>query len=72
MGKQMKEGTILHGFRIMKIQPSHELHGTMIQMQHPSGAVLYYLDNGVENKVFSIAFRTLPEDHTGVFHILEH
>ena len=25
-----------------------------------------------ENKLFSVAFKTIPEDSTGVFHILEH
>ena len=68
----MKADTFLHGFQTLTKQESQELHGTMIQMRHSCGAMLYYLDNAAENKVFSIAFRTLPEDHTGVFHILEH
>ena len=33
---------------------------------------LIWADNGQENKLFAIAFQTLPEDSTGVFHILEH
>ncbi len=42
-------------------------------MEHvKTGARLFWLDNGAENKVFSIAFKTIPEDSTGVFHILEH
>ena len=68
----MKVGTVLHGFQVVNAQYSDELGGTMYQMDHVSGAKLYYLDNKAENKVFSIAFRTMPEDHSGVFHILEH
>ena len=30
------------------------------------------LENDDDNKVFNIAFRTLPSDSTGVAHILEH
>ncbi len=37
-----------------------------------TGAELCWLDNGEQNKAFSVAFKTLPEDSTGVFHILEH
>ena len=35
-------------------------------------AELLYFDRADENKTFAIAFKTLPEDDTGVFHILEH
>ena len=42
-------------------------------MEHDqTGAGVFWVDNASENMVFSIAFRTLPEDSTGVFHILEH
>ena len=42
-------------------------------MRHEkTGAQLFWLDNGAENMVFSITFRTIPRDSTGVFHILEH
>ena len=37
-----------------------------------TGAQVFWADNGSENMVFSVTFRTLPEDDTGVFHILEH
>ena len=31
-----------------------------------------HLDSSSEEKVFMVAFRTIPEDSTGVAHILEH
>lgn len=37
-----------------------------------SGARILILQNDDENKVFNIAFRTLPKDSTGVAHIMEH
>ena len=69
----MQINQLLHGFRVQRIRFSDELSGSMIEMTHEkTGARLFWLDNGAENKVFSIAFRTLPTDNTGVFHILEH
>ena len=37
-----------------------------------SGARVIYIENDDNNKVFSIGFRTPPDDSTGVPHILEH
>ncbi|MCC8066564.1 MAG: insulinase family protein [Clostridiales bacterium] len=37
-----------------------------------SGARILVLENDDENKVFNIAFKTLPEDSTGMPHIMEH
>ena len=63
----------VHGFRVLKAEESRDPEGNTVLMEHVrTGARLFWLDNGAENMVFSIAFRTLPEDSTGVFHILEH
>ena len=63
----------VHGFRVLSAEKSRDPEGNAILMKHErTGARLFWLDNGAENMVFSIAFRTLPEDSTGVFHILEH
>ena len=37
-----------------------------------SGARVLLMENDDENKVFTIGFRTPPEDSTGLPHILEH
>lgn len=37
-----------------------------------TGAKIIHIKNDDKNKVFSIAFKTLPKNNTGVFHILEH
>ena len=66
-------GAKLHGFEVTRIRENKKLGGRLVEMVHSStGAELCYADNGNENKLFSVAFRTIPEDSTGVFHILEH
>lgn len=63
----------VHGFTHIKSQVLPELEGDLHQYRHErTGARLIWLDRPDENKTFSVAFRTLPEDDTGVFHILEH
>ena len=44
----------------------------MVLRHKKSGARVALLLNEDENKVFSIGFRTPPEDSTGVAHIVEH
>lgn len=69
----MWEGKRIQGFDVTEVKDCPSLHGRTVSMVHrKTGARLFWVDNGAENMVFSIAFRTLPEDSTGVFHILEH
>ena len=63
----------MHGFTVTNIREVKEIGGRLVEMEHDAtGARLVWADNGDENKLFSVGFRTLPEDSTGVFHILEH
>lgn len=69
----MDKGSIIKGFRIDNLRFAEELNGIVYEMTHlKTGASLVWVDNGAENKVFSISFKTIPDDDTGVFHILEH
>ena len=69
----MEQGQKMYGFTVTEIRESAELLGRTILLEHDrTGAQIFWVDNGSENMVFSIAFRTPPEDNTGVFHILEH
>ena len=69
----MQVGTTLHGFTVERVRELPELQAKLWEMTHEkTGAQLCWLDRADENKAFSIAFKTLPEDSTGVFHILEH
>ena len=63
----------LYGFIIDRIRPVDELEGQLIEMTHEkTGLQLAWIKRGEENKTFGIAFKTLPSNDTGVFHILEH
>ena len=63
----------IHGFTITRVVDVPDVSGRLFEMVHQgSGASLLYLDRRDENKTFAIGFRTLPQDDTGVFHILEH
>lgn len=69
----MKINDRIHGFTVINIREIKEIGGRLVEMEHDAtGARLAWADNGDENKLFSVGFRTLPEDSTGVFHILEH
>ena len=50
-----------------------ELESEGYLMRHKkTGARVFILENDDNNKVFNIAFRTVPTDSTGVAHIIEH
>ena len=63
----------IHGFSLLGEREVKELGGVMYHMRHArTGLELIWLKREEENKTFGIAFQTVPEDDTGVFHILEH
>ena len=66
-------GDVLHGFEVTSVTPLPEVKGTMVRMTYKkNGAELAWLDRADDNMTFAIAFRTIPDDDTGVAHILEH
>ena len=69
----MQVNDIIHGFRLLRREQVKEADSEAFEFYHiKSGARLLYLKNTDDNKVFSISFRTPPEDDTGVAHIIEH
>ena len=71
--KKLSEGMKLYGFTVKRLREVKELEASFAEMTHDkTGAELCFLDNGAKNKLFTAGFKTLPEDSTGVFHILEH
>ena len=68
-----KTGDSFLGFTVTRIRSSEELGGRLVELIYDkTGTPVCWVDNGQENKLFAVAFKTLPEDSTGVFHILEH
>ncbi|MEG0774025.1 insulinase family protein [Clostridium sp.] len=70
---EYKIGGLYHGFKLNNTEYVEEINSNAKVFYHEkSGARLLYLENDDDNKVFSIGFRTPPQDSTGVAHILEH
>lgn len=66
----MKE---IRGYELIKEEELRELKSKGCLFRHKkSGARIVVISNDDKNKVFSIGFRTPPEDSTGVAHIIEH
>lgn len=69
----MKKNYVYSGFIVKDTGYVEEVDSNVYVLQHEkSGARLLYLANSDDNKVFSISFRTPPNDDTGLPHILEH
>ena len=69
----MKENDIINGFEVTRVRENKEINGKLWELVHiRTGLKAAWLDNGENNKLFSINFKTVPWDDTGVFHILEH
>ncbi len=60
-------------FVLQRAVPIASLNLTVEEYQHPAtGAVHLHLGSDSPENVFMVALRTVPEDSTGVAHILEH
>ena len=70
---KLTTGSVINGFRVIRDGDVPLLNAHYWKLQHETtGATLYYSDRDDGQMIFSVGFRTLPEDNTGVFHILEH
>ena len=69
----MKRLEELKAYRVIQQKRLEEMDSAGTVLEHiKTGARIFLLENDDENKVFSIGFRTPPEDSTGLPHILEH
>ena len=69
----LKIGDKISGFLIKERKEIRDIDATLYEMEHEKcGARLIFLDREDENKTFSVGFKTIPQDSTGVFHIIEH
>ena len=60
-------------FELKRAVPIASLNLTVEEYEHPAtGAVHLHLSSDSPENVFMVALRTVPEDSTGVAHILEH
>lgn len=73
MKKIYNIGDKFGSFTIEQIYDASEIGGVIYEMSTSvCGAKLLFMHSEEENKLFSVTFRTIPSDDTGVFHILEH
>ena len=71
--KDIETNQSYNGFRLEKKKFIKELDSTVYLFKHEVLNVpILAIKNDDDNKTFSIAFQTVPEDSTGVAHILEH
>ena len=61
------------GYQINMMTELEMINSVLIDMQHlPTGARHIHIGNDDGENAFSVAFKTVPRDSTGVAHILEH
>ncbi len=69
----MKLNEKIHGFTVTSVEYIEELQCDVYTLSYDkNGARLVFIDREEDNKTFSVSFKTVPTDSTGVFHILEH
>ncbi len=69
----MKPNDIIHNFTVKSVTELPEVPGRLWRMSYEkNGADLAWLERDDVNKTFAIGFKTVPEDDTGVAHIMEH
>ena len=70
---EITAGDKLHNFTVKSIRSIPESDAALVEMVYEkTNTPLCWVKSKESNKLFAVAFETLPEDSTGVFHILEH
>ncbi|AZV56552.1 insulinase family protein [Clostridium sp. AWRP] len=66
-------GNSYFGFKVLSKTYIKDIDSTVYELEHEkTGGKVCYMKNNDNYKVFSVAFKTLPKDSTGVNHIIEH
>ncbi len=69
----IKEGDRVFGYFIRRIAELKEIGAFLYLLEHTiTGARHTHISNKDKENTFSVAFKTVPSDSTGVAHILEH
>ena len=71
--RTLQVGDRLNGFTIERVTDLTDVHSVAYEAKHDeTGARVLHLHTDDPENLFSIGFRTPPEDSTGVPHIIEH
>lgn len=69
----MELNEIKYGFKLVSKKELNDIGSVLFEYEHlKSKGKVAYLKNDDTNCCFAIGFRTLPQDSTGVCHIIEH
>jgi presequence protease len=70
---ELRVGDHIDDYRIERIELLKEISSTFYALEHlATGARHVHISNDDAENTFSVAFKTVPRDSTGVAHILEH
>ncbi len=73
LNSSLQPGQRLHGFLVKKVSDIAEVRAVALELEHEkTGARLLHLLADDSENLFAVAFRTPPQDDTGLPHILEH
>ncbi|MDY6824388.1 MAG: insulinase family protein [Thermodesulfobacteriota bacterium] len=68
-----QQGDVISGYRVTQAAPFEEIHSVLYVLEHMgTGARHIHIANTDVENAFGVTFKTIPEDSTGVAHILEH
>lgn len=71
--KDFKEGDLISGYRLLRKKRLELIKADYYEFIHEkTNARHIHIKSSDRENVFGVAFRTVPEDSTGVAHILEH
>ena len=69
----LKVGDSINGYHLQRMEALSEIHSVFYELEHTAtGAKHIHVSNNDAENTFSVAFKTVPQDSTGVAHILEH
>ena len=69
---KLKEQCVRCGYEVLQVVELKEISSTLYELKHATGARHIHIANPDAENTFSVAFKTVPTDSTGVAHILEH
>lgn len=71
--ENIRKGHVVHGFIVKRVVLLKNIRSIFYELEHEkSGAPYIHIANDDTENGFCVAFKTIPEDSTGVPHILEH
>jgi len=66
-------GKSIHGYQVLRSESLPEIHSVFYELVHPpTGARHIHISRPDRENTFGVVFKTVPQDSTGVAHILEH